>query len=329
MAYPDLSVMRADDHVGFVWNSDPGRYTLPGHFLESGMAVAPYAEVESEFRRVIDGVVERISSCDNDPIARDLASDWQAVRDSLATERTLCSRLGMLGVNPYEDELPDELESALTSLDIDSMLIGDLLAASSVSTFKKNSEFTRAMLDKMAPSKSKGLRPRQRPPLAGRAYSVGFARAQWLREALDLASDEPVPDVEEVVEKALGSGFALCRAPGRDADIEAVVHSDGEVGAVVATRKDKQSMRFHTARVVHHALFATTDEKPTRLLTRSHDWQQSASRSFAAELLAPAAGLEARLGDSVDWGRDDAVLARAFDVAPYVIRHQLENHGLA
>ncbi|TMQ05968.1 MAG: hypothetical protein E6J90_47520 [Deltaproteobacteria bacterium] len=63
-------------------------------------------------------------------------------------------------------------------------------------------------------------------------------------------------------------------------------------------------------------------------MTRASDWQQAASRAFAAELLATAAALAERMEGRADW---DAVekLADLFEVQPFVIHHQLSNHGLA
>ena len=64
-----------------------------------------------------------------------------------------------------------------------------------------------------------------------------------------------------------------------------------------------------------------------RLLTRANDWQQSASRAFAAELLAPAAALSGRLANACAWDQQGQ-LADEFQVSPMVIAHQIENHGL-
>jgi len=60
---------------------------------------------------------------------------------------------------------------------------------------------------------------------------------------------------------------------------------------------------------------------PTRL--------QQQSRAFAAELLAPAELIRPRLvGDEVSQ-EQVGDLAAEFDVSPYVIEHQIQNHRLA
>lgn len=62
-------------------------------------------------------------------------------------------------------------------------------------------------------------------------------------------------------------------------------------------------------------------------LTRARDWQQSASRALAAELLAPARALAVRLrGES---GREfQSQLAEEFQVDAKVIARPLADHGL-
>ncbi|MGM0577602.1 MAG: ImmA/IrrE family metallo-endopeptidase [Myxococcota bacterium] len=330
MAYPDLSIMRVDDQVGIVWNSDPADATLPGRFLDSGAAVASRPAAEAELRRVVEAVLERTRTVADDPLVDELRADWDAVRQSMTDEPLLCSRLGMLGLDPYAPDLSEALEKHVEELDssLSPLLVGDILAASTGETLPQNVRAVHTMLEKLDSEDSERLHPESPAVVPDRPYAVGFARARWLRHRLGLSPDAPVQDMDRVVSAALGSTFHLHQGDPVEADVEGVVQANGAVGALLAERGDARSERFHTARIIHHALFATTPAHPTRLLTRSHDWQQSASRSFAAELLAPAAGLEARLGDRVDWGADDTDLARAFDVSPLVIRHQLTNHGL-
>ena len=93
-------------------------------------------------------------------------------------------------------------------------------------------------------------------------------------------------------------------------------------------KRSPRATRFLEARALHHSLYATSAVAPRRLLTRGSDWQQAASRAFAAELLAPVAALAKRVAGSSGWDQTDQ-LAEEFDVDPRVIAHQLENHGLA
>ena len=82
--------------------------------------------------------------------------------------------------------------------------------------------------------------------------------------------------------------------------------------------------RFATARALWH--FATA---PTRrfLLTMAHTDQQKVERAFAAELLAPASGVENFISDDygVVYYDDLEKIGDHFGVAPIVIQHQVEN----
>lgn len=85
------------------------------------------------------------------------------------------------------------------------------------------------------------------------------------------------------------------------------------------------SARFAEARALWHFMFRA-DEGPF-LLTWAHGQTQRAERAFAAELLAPAAGLLEQLDRkptivSVD---ETEALADHFRVSPMVVEHQLEN----
>ena len=55
--------------------------------------------------------------------------------------------------------------------------------------------------------------------------------------------------------------------------------------------------------------------------------EQRASRAFAAEFLAPAAGLSWHIGERVSHSEVDH-LAEHYEVGPSVIVHQIQNHRL-
>jgi hypothetical protein len=72
------------------------------------------------------------------------------------------------------------------------------------------------------------------------------------------------------------------------------------------------------------ALLSGATATAPRLLTGAGTKLQAASRAFAAELLAPAKSIHARIPDGVDEERLDE-LADEFDVAPAVLAYQIEN----
>ncbi len=91
-------------------------------------------------------------------------------------------------------------------------------------------------------------------------------------------------------------------------------------------RCGSRSLRFLVARGLYHALFACAESE--RLVTDAYTWDQQASRAFAAELLAPQAGLTARTGGRTDHSKVEE-LAKEFGASTMVIEKQLENAGVA
>jgi hypothetical protein len=82
--------------------------------------------------------------------------------------------------------------------------------------------------------------------------------------------------------------------------------------------------RFEAARLVGDAFAAP---RPWHFAAATLTARQKQQRAFAAEFLAPSAGLRERLGDDRS---DDAIAeaADAFEVNGDVVRHQLQNQGL-
>ena len=85
------------------------------------------------------------------------------------------------------------------------------------------------------------------------------------------------------------------------------------------------SNRFHLARALHHALFASAEGE--RLVTGAYTVDQQVARAFAAELLAPQQALSAQTGGCADPGMIEE-LARQFEAPTLVIERQLENAGV-
>ena len=65
------------------------------------------------------------------------------------------------------------------------------------------------------------------------------------------------------------------------------------------------------------------------LVTSSRSSRQQRGRAFAAEFLAPSAALEERRPRGILNEDDIGGLASEFGVSPWVIEHQVANHGIA
>ena len=150
-----------------------------------------------------------------------------------------------------------------------------------------------------------------------RPWESGWSQARDARDVVGLSADEPF-GVEKIV------GFAEEHSEDRGL-VGLGGLTDGGGHALVAARHMSDSARrFASARALWR--FAATPGERF-LLTAAHSDRQKIERAFAAELLAPAAGVESFVSD-VDGFVGYEVLelaAEHFGVSPWVIQHQVEN----
>ena len=117
--------------------------------------------------------------------------------------------------------------------------------------------------------------------------------------------------------------------PGSPLEAALTRSEDGAPVAVVGNAEtDRSGHRFRLARSIFFRHFSRNREANRRLVTEAHTREQRASRAFAAEFLAPAAGLSQHLGGRVS-SREIDELANHYGISAWVIGHQIQNHRLA
>lgn len=160
-------------------------------------------------------------------------------------------------------------------------------------------------------------------------WIAGYYAAGRLRKHLDLAN-EPIPDLEAIFLNGSGLSKAAftVRSPSRDIQIDSMVRQslDGKP-QFLTTKQQATAQRFALCRAVYEYL--TSSERNLLLATTSHYDRQQANRAFAAEFLAPAAAIRGltRRRTPLD---EDVIegAAQHFGVSTWVLRHQIENHGI-
>jgi Zn-dependent peptidase ImmA (M78 family) len=328
MAYPDFSVYREDEFVCVRWVPDPEDVTTPGRFLGEGAARLGRTDAEASIASLVESVLERTATF-AEAETTELRADWEAIGESSKSERNLCARLAGLGVDPYAADLDETVEDTLSSdLGLPDLALRDLLAATATERLEADLRATRQLI--MALPNTSGSRAwsANGTPYDPRPYRAGYRRAEVLRQQLGFEPDSPVADVADLAKRLLGTVTLDWIVPVVQSGVEGAVQRDGTC-ALTAAERSAPAQRFLLGRALHHWQFVTQGPSAVRLLTRANDWQQSASRAFAAELLAPAAALAARLEGRSAWDpQAHEELAREFQVSPMVIAHQIENHGL-
>ena len=318
---PALTIAPTDGATVMRWASSRPRYAEI-EFMRSGEERVPTDEMESVCSSLIEDVLGRMRQ-QNLPLET-LEEAWQGVRELDEGERDFARAAALLGADPFDldDELADGIvefwQGIPSSLREDSL--GAVTNADSLPAVKRWVERCLEALDErdqnsVATSGWAALRGTVQPSSSPIPWKRGYDLAQnFLREVVGDSSRDP---------SALGAELEI---PYRQ--MHAVSNRlQGMVAAAspacVGTVSSETSRRFLQARSIG-AFLSSSVRGPSLLSTMATDFQ-AFTRAFAAEFLAPAEQLRAR----IKGGRISvAALAREFRVSPLVISHQIENHRL-
>ncbi|WP_148059521.1 ImmA/IrrE family metallo-endopeptidase [Salana multivorans] len=313
-------VLRSDRQQMWVRVTPRQDQGLRVHSLASINAVLDGDEVLRSLGRFIDATVRRL---DESGVTGTLLQDeWSAIQEADAEVRQFAMVAASWGFDPYDisDDVAHALLSAGEALN-DNALLADLARAVPFSALESAENWLR---DAIRAKRSADARVRPLPafePLlsvSGAApWREGYRRADALREELGLSLTDPVP-IEDFV--------ALSHASSQPPEnVEALARVDGdETAAIVGPDIDPSAPRgrFIGARALARRI--TDPRTRSSLLTRGARYTDKLERAFAAEFLAPAAGLRELLdGDFSE--ESQARAARAFRVSDLVIGHQIDN----
>ena len=169
-------------------------------------------------------------------------------------------------------------------------------------------------------------------PINAPPWIVGYEWARKLRRKLDLegqplatmnALASAIGEDEFQVDEAARSVESLIKAPLVDGLI--AVNAD-ETASFAIRPAGEHGRRFSFCRALAEFL---ASPQTGSLITKSHSERQQRNRAFAAEFLAPSKGLREKVSRSVVYGEEIDELAEEYGVSWLVIKHQIENHGIA
>jgi len=319
--------------INAIWGADYNDPlpNMPAQFLTHGIEQLTVEETIDVFGKLVDEVLCRLDGVSDGRLV-DLRNLWQIIKNADQEEIAFCKAVGRMGINPYDqDEVTPDLAAAICSLsdDPDIPLSRDLTEAASSKQFPDQLSWVRntsrefnlhkipeGLLDSVTiPHRDKHTKP----------HEYGFEAARYIRRKINLPGDACVDDIEEAAMDALDRPLhreSRNHLPGLE--IRGIVGWSDDEGAILAgpNSDHEETNRFLLARGLFHALCSCKESE--RLVTQAYTWDQSASRSFAAEFLAPQAALLAKTGDHASWDEVEE-LARTYAVRPRVIQLQLEN----
>lgn len=305
-------------------------------FLGEGSARFATAQVREFFANLIQVVLRRLD--DLGLTSTLLHEEWKAISTADEEEVEFCAASAALGLHPYTLNDPAQQQILAVGHLVPAAVSEDFFATA---TFPFLSEQASRLIQAIGLSRSneadlRGIKRLQkayaRPAtLGGSPWQQGYGFAQRLRRDLGLngqvlVSLSDVANALSVSEHEMGASvFAIpeVRAPF-DAVVD--VNDAGSPGFVISKRRE-EAVKFAFCRGLFEYLSSPHGEP--MLVTRTRSDKQKRNRAFAAEFLVPASALQQRLTGDIVGEEEVDDLAAEFHVAPHVIFHQLENHGIA
>jgi hypothetical protein len=323
--WPNLTVLPEGPATRLVWHPDNQlRAGAPIRYLGAGEALVDSFSIERAFADFVEAVMTRLRERGIDGLP--LQEEWDAVTSASQDEVEFCLAAARLGLDPYS--LPSGVADALQEADavLDDDLLNDFLEAVVPSRIVDALDWVSRgdlAISQSSSGPSETLRALRGANLLrsdkAMPWDRGWEQADAVRDFLGLAPTDRFDTSDS---------FRVIRRASEETHLQALggLTPDGG-GALVIGRKYKpRDQRFGQARALWNVL---RSETPRRfLLTSSSSFRPRVERAFAAELLAPAAGLRelvAREDGAVVTTAELEDAADHFAVSPFLVRHQVEN----
>jgi hypothetical protein len=329
MAWPNLTIVPEGPVAQVTWRQDYERSSGLVRFASDGRQWLPGEDLRTDLAGIVGRVLDRLTEMGLQKTP--LAEEWAEIAAADARERDFCRTAARLGLDPYsvEDDLADGiiavadvLPAELADNFFDSVTVpavreaaGWARQAASVAeaAAARAAETIRAIQE----SASVRAANRAGQPPAERPWFTGWELARAVRHELS------VPDTDSFdaspwvgIGHVGGSSYGIYGLAAVTEDRCGVVLGDPHASPT--------ARRFGQARALGRILTRPGQHQFVLSTARSQD--ERVARAFAAELLAPAAGIRSALDDIGSDG-DDALdsVAAHFKVSPLLIRHQYDN----
>ena len=319
---PSLTMAPASDLIHLRWRRYRPAYARI-EFVDEGETTVEREDLETQFRDLIDAVLERLRG--NGLTLETLDQEWSALNALAHDEREFSRAAALLGVDPFD--VSDSLADAIVMFweRIEPSIRDDALAAASVDSLSRVSDWlSQALADLEDAEGGKGwadVRQALPRPSAAEPWSRGYDLARSVRHRIGLGGDSRFDFAPN------GSlALHLEERPSPSARIQGVVA--GDTPACVLTPRGGSGRRFLLARALGDYLGRFEQPGPAILSSLATE-RQAQSRAFAAELLAPAESLRRKLKGRLAEPEQMDELGLEYGVSTEVIRRQIENHGLA
>jgi len=330
-AWPDLLIVPDGEGTRLVWEADgPEASSLPIRFLTRGDIWVNSLVIRRELTSVITSVLTRLA--EHGIVDTVLHNEWNAIQGTSKDEAEYCLAAARLGLDPYG--AAEEFESAImrAATELSAPLLHDFLDAVNPTEIASALDWIavarrairRGESDHIAPGEGERIRLLQDVAIDDsgltslREWDIGYDQARAVRA--QVVADDTAPfDVSRYVTKIT--------RPGADRNLQALGESPGagNTRVVIGTYRTASSTRFILSRALWHSIWDRS--RPLFAVTSAHTSRQRVERAFAAELLAPSAGIAALLDAPAGAASSDDVerIARHYGVSSMVVDHQIRN----
>lgn len=293
-------------------------------FVDEAETFVSRADLETEFRTIVDAVVDRLRSLDvGSPAAVSLGEAWEAINSLDPEEMEFSGAAALLGIDPFDVE--NSVAEAITAFwqRVAPSIRDEALASADERTLPRVSEWLEHTVATLKKTGKKNdwteIQAALSPVPAAEPWRRGYELANSVRRLLDVGDGRFEFQAQGPLAVHHGEGVTPCSR------IHGLVAENAP--ACVTTGRSETGRRFLLARALGD--YVGRPEPGFGILTSLFTDRQAQSRAFAAELLAPAESLRSRLDDRL--ADDDTIdeIGREFGVSSQVVLHQIENHGLA
>jgi len=326
--WPDLEIIPTGMDSLVRWNRLRSLRDDPLRYLSYGERRVDRASLEATLTDVVVAVVNRLreAGIEDTPLQK----EWMALQGLDPEEVEFCHAAARLGLDPFSEgvDVATSIEAVFQALE--PRLRDEFLDAAWPEQILPTLDWVRgAFRDAGRAEVASGgegfslslvgsaVRDMGAPHLGAPPWWVGYEAARILRDRLALSPTESVQaaPVHVSIREASASGLT---GAGRTS-------SPDHTNLVIARHLNRPSERFAIGRALWHA--ADSLPSGSYLITSSGAATQRVGRAFAAELLAPAAGIRQLLGDQASAAppEDVADVAEHFGASEWVIAHQVEN----
>lgn len=332
---PPLAFTAAGDMLQLEWVPE----VLTRHrveFLETGSAFVSLDDARRSLSAFVEAVAERLHALNITQTY--LQREWNLIVTTDGEEAEFCAAAATLGLDPYD--VDDVVATAIVTVaeSLPANIRREFFSVASREELREQSVVVTSGIDQVRENRAdlRSLRVlRAAVPAAGLSglapWEDGYVAARALRADLN-AGLRPIQSFNDLANvlrvSAPEFAAAIVEQPASTRAYEAIVATNQiDSPAFTTIPRPDTAKRFQVCRGLYEFL-SGRDEGPWLVTTGLSD-RQKRNRAFAAEFLAPSAGIREQVRSRVVSGAEVEELAKHFGVSTDAVVHQLRNHRIA